>query len=113
MTEQEFNELKVGDIVRVDSNYDSNLHRVEEAGTNVFGQRYVRHNFGHGNRRSSRKNPVTTRCGAPIRAILSHPHRWRGNPLQNLPPLFGSLGLEIARIVLYSLSSKRRPFCKV
>jgi hypothetical protein len=41
MTEQEFNELKVGDIVRVDSNYDSNLHRVEEAGTNVFGQRYV------------------------------------------------------------------------
>ena len=41
MTEQEFNELKVGDIVRVDSNYGSNLHRVEEAGTDVFGQRYV------------------------------------------------------------------------
>src|SRR5271165_925717 len=75
--------------------------------------RCVRHNAGHGNRRSSRKNPVTTRCGAPVRAILTHPHRWRGNHLRNLPLLFGYLSLEITRIVLYSLSSKRRPFCKV
>src|SRR5271166_3712250 len=62
---------------------------------------------------ASRKNPVTTRCGAPVRAILTHPHRWRGNHLRNLPLLFGYLSLEITRIVLYSLSSKRRPFCKV
>ena len=32
---------------------------------------------------------------------------------QNLTPLFGSLSLEITSIVLYSLSSKRRPLCKV
>src|SRR5208337_3982561 len=79
----------------------------------VLSELVSRKHAGYGNRRSSRKNPVTNRCGAPVRAILTRLHRWRGNHLRNLPLLFGYLSLEITRIVLYSLSSKRRPFCKV